>query len=124
MAISVNLTDPARVAGFVNPGSEVTIFMNGADLATQEPFTRMLLDRVTVLGVGSTTPTTTTTTTEEGEAVTEQLPKTLLTLSLSQADAEKVLYASTNGQLAFALLTADSEVGTNPGVTSQNLFGE
>ena len=66
MAISVNLTDPARVAGFVNPGSEVTIFMSGTDPASTEPFTRMLLDRVTVLGVGSTTPTTTTTTTEEG----------------------------------------------------------
>ena len=29
MAISVNLTDPARVAGFVNPGSEVAIFVSG-----------------------------------------------------------------------------------------------
>jgi len=123
LAISVNLTDPARVAGFVNPGSEVTIFMSGTDPASTEPFTRMLLERVTVLGVGSTTPTTTTTTTEEGEAVVEQLPKTLLTLSLPQADAEKVLYASSNGELAFALLTADSEVGPGAPVNSQNLFG-
>ena len=29
IAISVNLTDPARVAGFVNPGSEVAIFVSG-----------------------------------------------------------------------------------------------
>ena len=43
LAISVNLTDPARVAGFVNPGSEVTIFMSGTDPASTEPFTRMLL---------------------------------------------------------------------------------
>ena len=31
MAISVNLTDPARVAGFVNPGSEVGIFVSADD---------------------------------------------------------------------------------------------
>lgn len=122
LAISVNLTDPARVAGFVNPGSEVTIFLNGTEQATQATFTRMLLPRVTVLGVGSTTPVSTTVTTEEGAAVTEQLPRTLLTLSLSQADAERVLYASANGELAFGLLTADSAVGPNPGVTAQNLF--
>ena len=30
LAISVNLTDTARVAGFVNPGSEVAIFVNGS----------------------------------------------------------------------------------------------
>ena len=29
IAMSVNLTDPARVAGFVNPGDKVAIFMNG-----------------------------------------------------------------------------------------------
>ena len=36
LAISVNLSDPARVAGFVNPGSEVAIFLNGADPTTGE----------------------------------------------------------------------------------------
>lgn len=123
MAISVQLTDPARVAGFVNPGSEVAIFANGTELATQEPYTRLLLERVTVLGVGSTTPVSTTVKTEEGEETTEQLPKTLLTLSVSQADAQRVIYATRNGELAFGLLTSDSSVGPNPGVTSQNLFG-
>ena len=32
IAISVNLTDPSRVAGFVNPGSEVAIFLTGTEL--------------------------------------------------------------------------------------------
>ena len=45
--------------------------------------TQMLLERVTVLGVGSTTPVTTTTTAEDGTQQTEQLPRTLLTLALS-----------------------------------------
>ncbi len=68
LAISVNLTDPARVAGFVNPGSEVAVFLNGSNATSGEAFTRVLLPRVTVLGVGSTTPTTTTTTTTDGAA--------------------------------------------------------
>lgn len=121
LAISVNLTDPARVAGFVNPGSEVAVFLNGNDEDTGSTYTRMLLDRVTVLGVGSTTPVSTTTTTPEGD-VTEQLPSTLLTLALSGKDAQRVLYATSNGELAFALLTESSAVDPGPAVTSKNLF--
>ena len=121
MAISVNLTDPARVAGFVNPGSEVAIFVTGTwsqrhrdGEQPETQFSRLLLPRVTVLGVGSTTPVSTTVTDEEGETTTEQLPRTLLTLSLPQKEAEKVLFAAANGELAFGLLTADSEVGPTP----------
>jgi pilus assembly protein CpaB len=132
MAVSVNLTDPARVAGFVNPGSEVAIFVTGTAVATagapegtsDVQFSRMLLPRVTVLGVGSTTPVTTTTTVaEDGAETVEQLPKTLLTISLPKEDVERVLYASSNGELAFGLLTSDSTSTPGPGVTFANLFG-
>ena len=37
IAISVNLTDPSRVAGFVNPGDKVAIFMTGTGGATAAP---------------------------------------------------------------------------------------
>jgi pilus assembly protein CpaB len=116
VAISVNLTDPSRVAGFVNPGSQVAIFLNTTD------YTRLLLPRVTVLGVGSTTPTTTTTTTEAGEETTEQLPRTLMTLSVAQKDAERVMYAATHGEVAFALLTENSKVAPSGGTSNQDLF--
>jgi pilus assembly protein CpaB len=116
VAISVNLTDPARVAGFVNPGSQVSIFVN------TDVYTRLLLPRVTVLGVGSTTPTTTTTTTEEGGETTEQLPRTLLTVAVTQKDAERVMYASTHGELAFALLTENSKVASSGGTSDRDLF--
>ena len=122
LAISVNLTDPARVAGFVSPGSDVAIFMTGADPNSQEPFARMLLSRVTVIGVGSTAPGQTTTTDASGAQVTEQLPNALLTLALKKEDAERVLFASTNGALAFGLLTKESEVPRGSGVTARNLF--
>lgn len=123
LAVSVNLTDPARVAGFVNPGSEVAIFLNGTDALAGKPFTRLLLDRVSVLGVGSTTPVSTTTTDPAGQQTTEQLPRTLMTLAVDQKDAQRLLYASGNGELAFALLTPNSTVKSDPGVNAQNLFG-
>ena len=66
----MNLTDPARVAGFVNPGSNVAIFVGGTtqyvatspdqELPPDLPFTQLLLGKVLVLGVGSTTPVSTT----------------------------------------------------------------
>lgn len=124
LAISVNLTDPARVAGFVNPGAEVAIFLNGSNIATGQAFTRILLTRVTVLGVGSPTPvsTTTTTTDETGAQITEQLPRTLLTFAVNQKQAERVLFAQTSGELAFGLLTDKSTVTSGPGITALNLF--
>jgi pilus assembly protein CpaB len=121
MAIAVNLTDPGRVAGFVDPGSQVAIFLNGSDDAGK-PYTRILEDRVTVLGVGSTTPVSTTTTDTTGASTTEQLPRTLITLSVDEDQALKIKFAETNGELAFALLTDKSTVNGGPGVTAASLF--
>ena len=65
IAISVSLTDTARVAGFINPGTR------RGDLPQRhrrrgQTFTRLLLERGQVIAVGSTTTTQTTTTTPEG----------------------------------------------------------
>jgi pilus assembly protein CpaB len=122
MAISVNLTDPSRVAGFVNPGSEVAIFVTGTEDGTGFSYTRMLLPRVVVLGVGNTTPVSTTTTDETGASTTEQLPRTLLTISVDQRQAEKVLYAQSGGELAFGLLTEQSASQPGEAMTFENLF--
>ena len=120
IAISVNLSDPSRVAGFVNPGDKVAIFLTGS--ASKGPYTRLLLPSVQVIGAGTTTVVSTTTTTASGEQSTEQLPKTLLTLAVTQADAERILFATTNGELAFGLLNTDSQVAPSQGVNSDNLF--
>lgn len=122
LAVSVNLTDPARVAGFVNPGSQVSIFLSSTDPSNGSQFTRLLLDRVTILGVGSTTPVSTTKTDESGASTTEQLPRTLLTLALDQKQAEKVLYSATIGELSFGLLTDESAVSPGPATTFDTLF--
>ncbi|WP_203335399.1 Flp pilus assembly protein CpaB [Nocardioides limicola] len=133
IAMSVNLTDPARVAGFVSPSSEVAIFVTRAEetgsqggnqdgAQTTLAFSRLLLDRVQVLGVGSTTPITTTVTTEDGGTVSEQLPRTLITLAVTKEQAEKILLAQEIGQLAFGLTTESSELSAGPGATIINLF--
>jgi pilus assembly protein CpaB len=123
MAKSVNLTDPGRVAGFVNPGSTVAVFYSGTDPQGGQPFTRLLLDKVTVLGVGSTTPVSTTTTDQSGASTTEQLPRTLITLALTQAQVEKTTWAEGNGELSFALLTDKSTVQPDAaGMDATKLF--
>jgi pilus assembly protein CpaB len=127
MAMSINLTDPARVAGFVNPGSQVAIFINGTDPTTGAPYSRVLLTRVTVIAVGSTTPVTTTTTTDTqgqdgGQQVVESLPRTLITLSVSQTQMQRVLLGQQQGELSFALLTEGSKVTLAPPTTTSNLF--
>jgi pilus assembly protein CpaB len=124
IAISVNLTDTARVAGFVDPGSLVAIFLNGTDANTGTAFTEVLLPKVTVIGVGSTTPVSTTTTDQTGAQTTEALPRTLLTLSVDQDQAQKIMFAQGNGELAFALLPSNGKTTIKPGVRvdAENLF--
>lgn len=122
IAVSINLTDTARVAGFVNPGDKVAIFMNSTGGAGLGSFTRLLLSPVEVIAVGTTTMVSTTTTDPTGAQTTEQLPRTLFTLGVTQAEAEKILFASGNGELAFGLLNQDSKVAADPGANADNLF--
>ncbi len=120
IAISTNLSDPSRVAGFVNPGDKVAIFLTASGEGGS--YTRLLLPNIQVIAAGTTTVVSTTTTDPSGAQTTEQLPKTLLTLAVSQAEAEKVLFASSNGELAFGLLNTDSQVAPSQGVSSTTLF--
>lgn len=120
IAMSVNLTDTARVAGFVNPGDHVAIFLSNANAS------RVLLPDVEVIAVGTTTVVPTTTTDASGAQTTEQLPRTLFTLGVSQQQAEKILYANNGGggggELAFGLLNKDSVVKPDGGANASNLF--
>jgi pilus assembly protein CpaB len=123
-AISVNMTDTGRVAGFVAPGSKVALFVNAPVGRAQEPGVRLLLPEVQVIAVAQTTVTTATTTNGEGAATTtEALPRTLTTLAVDQEEAERVLLATKVGEISFGLLNEKSKVGPSDGVTQQNLFG-
>ncbi|WP_224279539.1 Flp pilus assembly protein CpaB [Nocardioides lacusdianchii] len=133
MAMSVELTDFERVAGFVNPGNEVAIFATPQDLTAILPegkeqklgdYTRIVLTRVPVLGVGTTSVTSRTTKTEDGGQVAEEVARTILTLAVTQEEAERLIQADRNSDITFALLTDDSKVSDNPGVRPGDLFPE
>lgn len=130
VAVSVQLDDPQRVAGFVSPGSDVTIFTYAAD-GTKDGV-RALLTHVPVVAVGPTTVVSRTTASSDQTqpSNTEQIPTAILTLAVSQQQAEKIIFAS--GKVAatpyaglwFALEDKNSKVAQgDPGVTSKNLFG-
>jgi pilus assembly protein CpaB len=127
VAVSVELSDYARVAGFVQPGSHVAIYVcvhptkdttneflkSYLDSLTCQGV-QILLSNVEVLATGDTSLTTTTSTDTSGTQTTEQLPKTLLTLALSEQDSKRVVLADANGDLIFSLMSDDSGVKSAP----------
>lgn len=119
IGISVQLGDPQRVAGFVQPGSQVAVFLTGP--RDGQPSTSVLLPRVTVLAVGPTAVTTTSTA-ADGTTNTEQVPNAILTLSLDQKQSEQIIFGQTQGELYFGLLTKDSATRKTAGTNPQNLY--
>ncbi|MBA3266177.1 MAG: Flp pilus assembly protein CpaB [Nocardioidaceae bacterium] len=125
LAVSLELSDPARVAGFVTPGSHVVIFVSSAVTATdttaESNFTRILVPNVEVIGVGETTVLSAASD-KADDASTEEVPKTILTVALDQADAERVIFASGTGGLTFGLLAEGTKITPGKGVTSADLL--
>jgi pilus assembly protein CpaB len=119
LGVSVQLGDPQRVAGFVQPGSQVAVFLTSE--RNGQPNTSVLLPRVTVLAVGPTAVTTTSTATN-GTTNTEQVPNAILTLALDQKQSEQIILGQTSGELYFGLLTKDSQTRKSAGTSAQNLF--
>ena len=118
IALSLELGDPQRVAGFVSPGSTVAIFATGG------PRIRTLLSGITVIGVGATGLNAAPS--QDGD---QQTSSAILTLAVTQAEAEKIIYAQglsadpTYSGLYFALMDENSEVEAgDPGVDDTNLF--
>jgi pilus assembly protein CpaB len=123
LAVTVQMGDPQRVAGFVQPGSKVVVFISGplldgkgnkkGDLSA----TKTLLTDIEVLSVG--TP---------GGSDTGKL----ITFAVTQQEAEKLIYGAggssggnTQGGLYLALEGGGGTAGLNPnspGVTSVTLF--
>ena len=106
IAVSVELADPQRVAGFVVPGSEVAIFATidkrtakatatatatetsatsatvdvEAEAEVDDRYTRLLLPRTSVIAVG---PATLRPATEDAEADPDAVAKAVLTVAVS-----------------------------------------
>jgi pilus assembly protein CpaB len=109
VAISLSLTDPARVGAFVTPGSRIVIYDTyvpataaGAAAGKQ---TQVLLDDVLVIAVGSTSLTPPA----NGDA---QAPVggALVTVALPPATAVKLVHGIQTGSLYVALRGTDTKV--------------
>ena len=131
-ATSVQLSDPARVAGFVKPGSEVVVFVtlaaagsSGEDGGSSAPeaFTRVLLPRVPVVAVGNSTVVSQTVTDPSGQQTTEEIPAAILTLGVTQDQALQIVHAQSQGELYFGLLDENSQTQPGAAVDNNSLFG-
>jgi pilus assembly protein CpaB len=118
IAASFSFGDPQRVAGFVQPGSNVVIFLTSA-LNGGVSSTRVLMPKVTVIAVG---PTTITPPADPAQANPEAQPRAMLTLALTQAQAEKIIFAQGNGTMYLGLLNDKSQIKPGPGITAKNVF--
>ena len=117
LAITVSVQDPQRVGNFVTPDSLVAIFVTGS--RDGEDGTSLLLEKVKVAAVGnSTTPPSNTT----GEQQSTQEQSALLTLDVTQDQAQKIIFAQTQGTLYLGLVNGASQVARGPATTSGNLF--
>jgi pilus assembly protein CpaB len=115
LAMSVQLGDPERVAGFVAPGSDVTIFY------TENNETMVIIPRIEVLATGATTLSTQIVTTQTGESTTEEIPQTILTLDADQIQAQRIITGQSAGRLYFGLLGQGTKTRTGIITSSQDL---
>lgn len=144
LAVSVQLEAPQQVAGFVRPGATVAIFdtFNMVDDRRREPSgegltkkdgvnhaTRILLSKVEVLAVGSygvdgtkTSDGKTTTTDAKKKTTSKQNTALLVTVAVTQAEAERLVHAVQTGTLYLALVTESSDVNPGAGVDNHSLF--
>jgi pilus assembly protein CpaB len=111
MAVSVSLSGPARVNGFIVPGSDVTVFLTAAGT------TRVLLPHAQVIALGTRTLVP-----SSGQPTT-QAQSDVVTFGVTAADAQKLIYAQTAGTLYLTLLTKDSKTPTLPGTSGATVFG-
>ncbi|OKI40368.1 Flp pilus assembly protein CpaB [Micromonospora sp. CB01531] len=124
MAVTVQTGAPQQVAGYVRPGSEVAIFLTYKllDKAGQESKiqrTRLLLEKVQVMAVGTyTPPRDTKDDTTTGETASARNGTLLVTLAVGQKEAERLILGLNTGSLYLGLLT--DAVQAKPGGGVEN----
>jgi pilus assembly protein CpaB len=129
LAVSVSLSDPARVGTFVTPGSDITIFMTYKlkqldDSEEAQAFneqdvqgTSVLLDTVRVIAMGSASLTPAQAP-AEGEAAPQD-PSFLVTVEVTPEQAARLVHGINNYVLYAGL--QGSEVTVDPQLSVNDL---
>jgi pilus assembly protein CpaB len=125
-AVSVQVASPAGVAGFIQPGDQVSLIAQiartGAGAAGGN-IAKFLLQRIDVLAVGTRVVSVGAAVQPAGAAQpAADVACCLLTLALTPGQAEQLVFASLNGQLHFTLLPEGSQPANTPGRNLTNLF--
>ena len=95
-AISVQLNDPERVAGFVQPGSSVAVY------GTIGENTQLILTDAQVIAVG---PAAAGSSGNGATTGNSEVASTVVTLALNAADSAKLVNAKQTGSLYLGLLS-------------------
>jgi len=111
IAISLSLPGPARVNGFIVPGSEVAVYL------TSTGTTRLILNQVKVIAVGSRTLVP-----SSGQATATGQQSDVVTFGVTAAQAQKLIFAQSTGSLYLALLTPNSSTPSEPPTTAANIL--
>jgi pilus assembly protein CpaB len=125
IAVSLVLSDPARVGTFVAPGSHIVLYDTVAgSSATGGPGaqagTHVLFEDVLVIAIGSTALTPAQ---PSGQATAAQNQGgNLVTLALTPEQAPRLVHALQNGNLYAGLRGADVKIDTALVVTEANVF--
>ncbi len=121
-ALAVELTDPGRAAGLLVPGSLVTVYLIPKNTAvTIERVQRIsksksgkleldpplklpvILPKALVMRIGNSSTKSKTITRTTTGTQTDDVPRTIVTLDLTEADADSVVAAKALGDLYFAV---------------------
>jgi pilus assembly protein CpaB len=113
-AEAVRVNDVTAVAGFVVPGTRVDVLVTGNPTGSGEPQTTTVLQDVTVLATGQRT---------ERSATGEPQNASVVTLSVSPEDSEKLALASQEGRIQLVLRNPlDTNQQKAPAIRNRSLF--
>lgn len=142
VAMSVELSDPARVGEFVTPGSHIAIYAThkiklvGEDKAVKQlndldlTGTSILLPDVQVIAMGTqplAAPTKSTTDEEDanaGNGAQDNAARFLVTVAVTPKDAPRLAHGITEYTLYAGLRGPDVKISEDDGATDLDVFGK
>jgi pilus assembly protein CpaB len=126
VAVSISLSDPARVGTFLTPGSHVVLFDSYDGVTTGASATgtqtRVLLEDVLVIAMGESSLTPAAAPTEEDAAAAAPVSGALLTVAVTPADAVRLVHGIQTGRLYAALRGTDAKIDLGKVVSQASLF--
>ncbi len=124
VAMSVEMLDKERVAGFVQPGSDVAIYVV-KDYDKPTALTKLLIRRATVLAVGPTAAKGRSNTDVAGKnGAGGPVLTTVLTVAITLVEGESLAHGATIGRVYFALLSKKSDTtGPEGPVNNEDVYG-